>query len=154
MEPYRSRFEKWALRVVGGYAVGATATGASAGGTGAAGTLLWIGMVGTAVVASSVIWWQIPQVYAQPILAALWGLFIGGALVVYVKPKVLTSIAGAVAGAGISNINDVPGLIGSIRDAIERTTAEMPPDFSLQPISLWIFLCLIMICCLPAFGRD
>jgi hypothetical protein len=93
----------------------------------------------------------------QYAVAALWGVFIGGTMLIFFPSKLLITIVGGIVGTGLSDLAGIADVINKTAAAILKITAglnsALKGAITIQVPAAWIFLVLVVICCLPAY-RD
>lgn len=89
----------------------------------------------------------------QYILAAVWGMTIGGALLLYLPAKILITLIGGLLGVGASDLAGLAQVVEKMSTMVEAITktinATGPVQFQQQAV--WLFLILLALCCLPAY---
>lgn len=154
MTRYLEGLGKWSNRLTGGFD-GGGAQFASGKKPATIGTITWLVLlviwVGLTFLMSRLVSGNTVQ-YA---VAALWGLFIGGTMLIFFPSKLLITIVGGIVGTGLSDLAGVAAIIDKTAAAIMKITAGLNSALqgavTIQPAAAWIFLVLVVICCLPAY---
>jgi hypothetical protein len=153
---YREGLGKWATRLTGGFG-GGGARFASGKKPATVGTITWLIFLMIWVIVTFVL----PQILTgnavQYAVAALWGVFIGGTMLIFFPSKLLITIVGGIVGTGLSDLAGIADVINKTAAAILKITAglnsALKGAITIQVPAAWIFLVLVVICCLPAY-RD
>jgi hypothetical protein len=98
----------------------------------------------------------VPSDTVQFLLAALWGLTVGGALLLYLPAKILITVIGGLLGIGASDLAGLAQVIEKMSTmvaAITRTINSSGP-VQFQQQAVWLFLVLVALCCLPAYRSE
>jgi hypothetical protein len=152
---YREGLGKWATRLTGGFGGGGGATFASGNKPATVGTITWLILLLISVVATFLFCRFLPGSIVQYALAALWGFFIGGTMLIFFPAKLLITIVGGIIGTGLSDLAGVADVIDKTAAAIMKITSGLNSALqgviAIQPAAAWIFLVLVVICCLPAY---
>lgn len=150
MTPFRERLGDWFENVTGG----AGGTKLVVGGDNARkGDLVFILGLVIVVLASVALLIWVPGYAVQFALAALWGLTVGVALLLYLSAKLLMTVIGGLLGIGAA---DMAGL-AQVVEKMSETVAEITKVFNsagpvqFQQQAVWAFLVLVALCCLPAY---
>jgi ABC-type transport system involved in multi-copper enzyme maturation permease subunit len=149
---YRESLGKWSNRLTGGFS-GRRAEFASGKKPAQIGTITWLVLL--------LIWIGLTFLLARLVsgnaiqyaVAALWGFFIGGTMLIFFPSKLLITIVGGIIGTGLSDLAGVASIIDKTAAAIMKITTSLNSAlrFTIQPAAAWIFLILVVICCLPAY---
>lgn len=153
---YREGLGRWATRLTGGFG-GGGATFASGKKPATVGTITWLICLAIFVVVT----FLLPQILTgntvQYAVAALWGIFIGGTMLIFFPSKLLITIVGGIVGTGLSDLAGVADVIDKTAAAILKITTSLNSALkgaiTIQVPAAWIFVVLVLICCLPAY-RD
>ena len=92
----------------------------------------------------------------QVILASLWGLFVGGTILFYFEKHLVITIFGALVGGGIAEshslaegVHHFAGVAAKLTDALNHAASPSPHIYN---GSVVVFLLLLALACLPAYG--
>jgi hypothetical protein len=154
---YREKLGRWVIRKAGGFGGGGGTRMASGNDPARTGTVTWFFVLVVSVIGT----FLAPRILngngLQYVLAAGWGLFIGGTMLMFFPSKLLITIIGGIVGTGLSNLAGVAEVIDKIATAIVKITTHLNSALkgvmTIQPTAAWVFLILVLICCLPAY-RD
>jgi len=151
---YRESLGKWANRLTGGFG-GGGARMASGKKPATIGTITWLVLLLGWVIGSFILPQLLNGNACQYVLAALWGVFIGGTMLIFFPSKLLITIIGGIVGTGLSDLAGVAEVIDKTAAIILKITAKLNSALqgavTIQPAAAWMFLVLIVICCLPAY---
>jgi hypothetical protein len=151
---YREGLGRWANRVTGGFG-GGGAQFASGKDPKTIGTITWLVLLLIWVGATFLLSRILAGNAVQYALAALWGVYIGGTMLIFFPPKLLITIVGGIIGTGLSDLAGVADIIDKTAAAIAKITSGLNSALqgavTIQVPAAWIFLVLVVICCLPAY---
>ncbi|MCW1410866.1 MULTISPECIES: hypothetical protein [Rhizobium] len=98
----------------------------------------------------------VPGAIVQYILAGLWGLTVGGALLLFLPAKLLITVIGGLLGVGASDFVGLAQVVEKMSTTVAAVAKTInssgPVQFQQQPI--WLFLILVALCCLPAYRTE
>lgn len=157
MTSIRRRFGIWVTRVAGGF--GAAGPRLATGDALRAANVAWVIMlILVIVISASIVYWSTAAIRAEILLAVFWGLFIGVTMLFYFPPKLLITIVGGLAGVIGTDLAGMAEVIERTSEIIKRIVqvlnAALDGEVTLHPVSAWLFLVLIIICCLPAYREH
>lgn len=153
----RRQFGRWVTRTMGDF--GPARTVFAAGGDALrTANITWAVILILVIVISALIIWIAQAFWAEISLAVLWGLFIGLTMLFYFHPKLLITIVGGLISVIISDLAGMGEVIEKTSRAIQIIVQALNNAFqgvvTLHPISAWLFLLLILVCCLPAYREH
>lgn len=94
----------------------------------------------------------------QVILAALWGLFIGGTLLFYLPKHLIITLFGALLGGSAAKAGSVSAGVRNFAHVAKELTEVLNQAFSPPPQiyngSVFVFLLLVALSCLPAYSEK
>ncbi len=153
MTPFRARLGRLFENVRGGSGDTGLASGDKLAKKGDMFFLIILALVVLGSVAL-VVW--VPGTAVQYVLAALWGLTVGGALLLYLPAKLLITVIGGLLGVGASDLAGLAQVVEKMSTTVVAITKTInstgPVQFQQQAI--WLFLVLVALCCLPAYRTE
>jgi len=155
MIQYREGLGRLANRVTGGFGGGGGAQFASGKDPATIGTITWLVLVLIWVIVSFVLFYVFRGNASQYVLAAFWGVFVGGTMLIFFPSKLLITIIGGIIGTGLSDLAGVAAVIDKTAATILKITTSLNSALqgvvTIQPAAAWMFLILLLLCCLPAY---
>jgi ABC-type transport system involved in multi-copper enzyme maturation permease subunit len=119
------------------------------------GTITWLVLMLVWVIGSFLLARFLSGNAPEYVLAALWGVFIGGTMLIFFPSKLLITIIGGIVGTGLSDLAGVAEVIDKTAATILQITTKLNSALqgtvTIQPAAAWMFLVLVVICCLPAY---
>ena len=157
MKSVRTKAEKWLRRVAGGFGPSRPAA-ASSPSTSVLNVIWIISLVIVVTITVSTVHLSSDTKVVQLLLATLWGLFVGVTLLLFLPGKFLTTLVGGILGAGTSDLAGISEVIKKMASAIvaivSTLNSSMQGTVTIYTASCWIFLVLILICCIPAYRLN
>lgn len=121
------------------------------------GTFSWLAALLIWIVGSFILIRFLGATTAQYVMAALWGVFVGGTMLIFFHQKLLITIIGGIVGTGVSDLAGLAQVIDKTAAIILKITttlnSALQDAVTIKPAAAWIFLSLVALCCLPAY-RD
>jgi hypothetical protein len=157
MRSFRRRFGAGLYRLMGGTGNSESrVAGREADADSRLAIRFWFGAVVLVVVLTFVLVALVGNsVGIQTVLAALWGLLIGGGLLFFIHKKLIITVAGALIGAGASEIKGVVEGVKSMakvaQDVTDSVNGIFGPavQFYIGPVV--VFFIVILVSCIPAY---
>lgn len=157
MTSIRRQFGRWVTRMAGGFSQAAP-TLAAGGDALQTANIAWAVILIVVILISAFIILKAAVFWAEILLAVLWGLFIGFTMLFFFHPKLLITIVGGLISVMVSDLAGMGGVIEktakAIKDIVEALNKALEGTVTLHPISAWLFLLLILVCCLPAYREH
>jgi hypothetical protein len=152
MRKWRETLGKNVNRLAGGFGAGGTEL-AAGDDPAKIGTITWIVLLLIWVIVSFVLVRFMEGNSLQYVLAAMWGIFIGGTMLIFFSSKVLITIIGGIVGTSLSNLAGLADVIDKMAAAILKIIKSVNAalHITIQPLGAWLFVVLVLICCLPAY---
>ena len=76
-------------------------------------------------------------------------------MLLYFHQKLLITIVGGVVGVALTDLAGLAEVIektaASIRKITQALNSAFEGDLTVRPLSAWIFLICVIVCCLPAY---
>ncbi|WEX91774.1 hypothetical protein PZN02_006094 (plasmid) [Sinorhizobium garamanticum] len=153
MAPFRARLGKLLQNITGGSGETGLASGDQLAHKG---DIFFIAILILVVLGSIALLIWVPGTVVQYVLAALWGLTVGGALLLYLPAKLLITVIGGLLGVGASDLAGLAQVVEKMSTtvvAIAKTISSTGP-VQFQQQAIWLFLALVALCCLPAYRTE
>ena len=108
------------------------------------------------VIASFIILLVASPVTAQIVLAVLWGIFLGWAVLLYLPPKFIVGVFGGFVGVGATDLASLAVAVEESNKGLERIVKALTGgtvDVTVIPLAYWLFILLVALFCIPALKR-
>lgn len=157
MKIYKEKFGSLIERSVEGIFGGATLADNDDGA--AAVNKVWITVIVViSILSIAVCYFTSLSIAVVNVLAAVWGVFTGLTLLFYVPQKILLTWIGGVIGVGGTDLAGLSNAIGKLTSAVGKlvtaVNASLEGAWKIHPISIYIFLVLMLLCLIPAYKSS
>jgi hypothetical protein len=154
MRHYKAEFGKLAKRLSG--ASDAEVEAVAAGGAGWFAEIAWAVWLAIWLVLSFVLAkFVLSGDATELVLSGMWAFFLGITMLLFFPQKLLITIFGGVAGVGMTDLAGLAPVIEKTAAAIRKITQALNAGFEgelvIRPMSVWLFLGIVLLCCLPAY---
>ena len=158
MRIVRKRFGARLNRLAGGFGSAAgAAKGAGADADVQRANRFWFGcLIAVVLLTLGAIIFRGNSLGLQVILACLWGLFVGGTVLFFFHKHLVITIFGALVGGGVAESQSVVDGVHHFASVATKLTGALNQVVSPSPHiyngSVVVFLLLLLLSCLPAYG--
>lgn len=154
MRIYRRNFGRLITSWAGDFG-NAQAVGAGAGDDDFRANVAWAICLVLVIIISVLVFVYVDGLARQVALAVLWGVSLGFTLLFYLPQKLLITIVGGVLGSVLTNPTDVveklKNFAATSKDINEILNGLFGGQFAIQNGSVFIFMLLVLFCCLPSY---
>lgn len=157
MISYREAFGRWILRRAGGFG---RSEGLASRSNDPADVALraWFAIfVALVVLSTATVAILGNGIGVQTIVAAAWGVFIGGTFLFYFNSKLLITIVGSFIGASVTQIKGVGDALQNFSHISQQITDllnKVVPEVKIYNGGVFLFLTLVLLPCILAYGRE
>lgn len=121
-------------------------------------TLCWLAaLVAILIVSFVLIGLAGASAWVVTVLAALWGVVVGGGLLFFLHQKLIITIAGMVIGASVGEIKSLLEGAKSLIQVGQHLAVEINglvgPSAHVSGGAVVLFLVVVLLCCTPAYSR-
>lgn len=120
--------------------------------------IAWLGVLIIVAIVSVAVVSTMPPLGAEWLLAMVWGIFIGGTLLVFLPSKVLITIVGGLFGVGVVDLTGAAKIVESFAKAvaniIKTINSALAGEVVLHAAPVWVFFVFVFVCCLPAYRSE
>lgn len=152
----RTKFSRFVRNVAGDF--GRPDATAAAGSNTKVGDLVWGIFVVLVLILAVFLAWKLPASRAQYSVAILLGASIGISMLYWIPDKILLTAVGGVLGIFLSDLTGAAGVMEktavSLAKIVSIINAASEGDLALRPLSAWLLLGVVLICCLPAYRTQ
>lgn len=148
---YRRKLGQWFTRTVG------EGSGMTSGTHEKTGDRVYGWLITGTVIFSVIIVMFLPYTLEQYSLALLWGVLGGWGILLFFPPKFIVTLLGGFLSLGTADLAGIATAVEESNKGLERLVTALSSgdnSYTITPGAFWIFILLIILFCLPAYGHG